>query len=204
MKTNFEVTCDENGQFYVNGKPVDKRGFGWRPSSNGRWFYSAKQNVIDRLAVAIETEDVTKEEVAGCSSHEERKALWESVKARKGVGFGGHLIYLDPAASCAEAVERLSREQPVNNGGIWFGSTICFTGQMYDREGKKIKRELVRKIANDIGFVWLDMVTIGCVFLVTGEHKMLTRKTKKAVEYGTGILSPDDFWNLIDETTIDG
>lgn len=204
MKTTFEITCDDSGQFYVNGKPVDKRGFGWRQSSNGRWFYSAEQNVIDRLAVAIERGDVAKEEVDICNSRKERKALWESVKSKRGIGFSGHLIYRDPAASCSEAVERLSLEQPVNQDGIWFGSTICFTGQMYDRKGQKIKREIVRKIVNDIGFVWLETVTIGCVFLVTGEYKTLTGKTRKAMEYGTGILSPDDFWNLIDDANTNG
>jgi len=60
-------------------------------------------------------------------------------------------------------------------------------------------REEVRKISNDIGFIWLETVTIGCVFLVTGEYKTLTSKTKKAMEYGTGILSPKEFWDLIDD-----
>lgn len=28
--SKFKITCDENGQFYVNDKPVDRRGYGWR------------------------------------------------------------------------------------------------------------------------------------------------------------------------------
>ena len=70
--------------------------------------------------------------------------------------------------ACLEAV-RTVKNQHVNIDGEWYGSTICFTGQMYDKEGCKISRADVRLIANEIGLVWLDNVTFGCVFLVTGK-----------------------------------
>ncbi|MDF1880055.1 hypothetical protein JHD50_01860 [Sulfurimonas sp. MAG313] len=57
-------------------------------------------------------------------------------------------------------------------------------------------RSKVREIANSIGFVWLERVIIGTVSFVTGEYKTLTKKTKKSMDLGTGILSPDDFWHL--------
>ncbi len=201
----FEITCDEKGQFFVNGKPVDKKGSGWKQTKNGRWYYSKEQNVIDRLEIALELGNTTKEEVEKCKNYESRKSLWEDIKAKQGMHSGsvGHPVFLDPADSCAEAVLRLTKSQPVNQDGLWYGSTICFTGQMFNREGNKIKRNDVREIANSIGFVWLESVIIGCVFLVTGEYKTLTSKTKKAMKQGTGILSPEDFWNLIDEAVSD-
>lgn len=198
----FEISCDESGQFFVNGKPVDRRGCGWRQSPSGRWYYSREANVIDRLETAIENGDVTSDEVYGCKNHAERKLLWEKIKTTKRIGGGtvaGHPVYLDPAASCAEAVERLSKEQPVNRSGPWYGSTICFTGQMFDRTGNKITRKKVREISNEIGFVWLERVTIGCVFLVTGEYKTLTSKTQKAMRQGCGLLSLAEFWDLVED-----
>ena len=68
----------------------------------------------------------------------DRKILWDKVKIKKGIsskGIASHPIYLDPAASCSEAVERLSKEQPVNTEGSWYGNTICFTGQLFDKKG---------------------------------------------------------------------
>jgi hypothetical protein len=95
MRPTFEITCDENGQFYVNDKPVDKRGFGWRQAASGRWYYSKEQNVYERLIAAIEDGNITKQEIENCKSYEERKILWEKVKAKKGIGPShSHLIYL--------------------------------------------------------------------------------------------------------------
>jgi hypothetical protein len=45
--SEFKITCDENGQFYVNDKPADRRGYGWRREANGNWYYSKEGNVID-------------------------------------------------------------------------------------------------------------------------------------------------------------
>lgn len=195
----FEITCDENNQFYINGKPVDKRGCGWRQKSSGKWYYSKEANIIDRLQIALENSNISNDELERCKTQEELKELWKQVKKNKYVGIN-HPVYLDPASSCEEAVARLSEVQPVKRDGEWYGSTICFTGQMFDKDGTKITRKEVRKIANNIGFTWLENITIGCVFLVTGEYKTLTNKTKKAMGYGTSILSPLQFWELVEDS----
>lgn len=191
--SKFKITCDENGQFYVNDKPVDRRGYGWRQEANGNWYYSKEGNVIDRLTQAIENGKLTQDRVDSCRTFLEKQSLWEEIKRKRGVG----TYYRDPAVVCWDAVEKFSDEQSVNKNGSWYGNTICFTGQMYDQNGNKLERKEARKIANSVGFVWLDNVTNGCVFLVTGEYKELTNKTKKAMEYGTSIISPQEFWKMI-------
>ncbi|AGX88426.1 BRCT domain-containing protein [Candidatus Symbiobacter mobilis] len=191
--SKFKITCDENGQFYVNDKPVDRRGYGWRQEANGSWYYSKEGNVIDRLAQAIENLELNQDRIDSCYSFLEKQSLWEEIKRKRGVGN----YYRDPAAACWNAIERFSDEQSVNKDGSWYGNTICFTGQMYDQSGNKLERKEARRIANNVGFVWLDNVTNGCVFLVTGEYKELTNKTKKALEYGTSIISPQEFWKMM-------
>jgi len=156
----FKVTCDDNGQFFVNDEPVDRKPCGLTRTKSGKWYYSKEANVRDRLNIALKNGDITKEELYWCKDHIDRKKLWEEVKVKKGISGISHTIYLDPAASCSEAVERLSKEQQVNIDGPWYGSTICFTGQMFDKGGDKISRKEVRNIANKTGFVWLEGVTI--------------------------------------------
>ena len=171
----FEITCDDSGQFYVNGNPVERRGSGWRQRQDKTWYYSKKANVIDRLGVAIENGEVSREEVENCRSHEERQELWNAIKVKRGRGLGSggkgiNIWHPDPFIACWNAIEHYSKEQPVNTKGSWYGNTICFTGQMYDRDGNKIVRSNVRKIANNLGFIWLENVNTGCVFLITGEY----------------------------------
>ncbi len=189
----FKITCDEDGQFYVNDKPVDRRGYGWRQRKNETWYYSREGNVTDRLNDALERGEIFQEQIDSCCDFEERKNLWEQVKLSRGIISHSR----DPATACWESVERLSDEQSTNRNGAWYGNTICFTGQMHDRNGGKLERKVARTEASNVGFVWLENVTSGCVFLVTGDYKKLTNKTKKAMEYGTNIISPEEFWEML-------
>ncbi len=97
-------------------------------------------------------------------------------------------------------VQRLTSEQSVNRDGEWYGSVIVFTGWMLDRAGAKMPRPKAREIANSVGFVWAERVISGCTHLVAAQNASDTRKSQAARKLGITIMSPLEFWELIESS----
>lgn len=98
-------------------------------------------------------------------------------------------------------IERYVSKQSVSPKALWYGNTVCFTGKMVDREGNKITRDKAQNEANQYGFICLPDVLKGCTFLVAAAPSKKTNKLQSAQIYKIPILSPKQFWQMIDETT---
>jgi len=97
-----------------------------------------------------------------------------------------------------EIVEKLKEEQGAKEDAPWFGSVIAFTGQMRNRDGSDLMRKEARRIANSVGFVWIDEVKQGCTHLVTSSLDAATGKMLKARKLGITINEPDEFWDMVE------
>ena len=93
--------------------------------------------------------------------------------------------------------DQYSTTQPVNLKGEWYGSVISFTGKMLDAVGHPMLRKEARLMANAAGFAWVDEVVHGCTHLVAADGTSNTRKSKRAHEFGISVVSPKEFWEMI-------
>ena len=197
----FVIKVDTDGQFFLNGDMIDRRGCGWREDESHIWRYSREANIEDRLNLAIEFGEVGREKVNECKTYYDLYRLWEIVKEGKRISesFFSHPMYFDPADKRHEIIEKLEKKQSVNIAGKWYGSTICFADQMFDKNGQKITIRSARKFANQLGFIWLKKPEVGCVFMVTEKYNEANDLNKSAINNGCGVLSPLEFWSFVDE-----
>ncbi len=81
-------------------------------------------------------------------------------------------------------------EEPA--AGPLTGQSFCFTGEI------EIRRTLAERLVKEKGGVVKDTVTRGLTYLVQADSRLQTVKALKAKEYGTKVISGQEFLKLID------
>lgn len=87
-----------------------------------------------------------------------------------------------------------SRTQSLNSLEIQPGLRVCFTGAATTSDGSPLQRQLLERIARDLGLEPVDRLTKkSCDLLVAADPSSQSGKACKARGYGIPICSVDDF-----------
>jgi hypothetical protein len=80
------------------------------------------------------------------------------------------------------------------------GAQVCFTGTVYDDEGKERSRSEMEKLATTCGLLPVNTVTKGkCDALITAEAGTQSGKAKTAIKFGKPIFTARQFLIWIDQ-----
>lgn len=78
------------------------------------------------------------------------------------------------------------------------GSRVCFTGLALNENGVEISRDFLENSAKKNGLEPVASVTKkNCDFVVAGDKSSMSRKAKKAREYGIPVISVEEFLDIL-------
>lgn len=169
------------------------------PGISDKIFDKIWENIPDELIKALQLANA--QTYSGVIGDIRALLPYENIKGIGEASLGTFCKFLLPNYELIMGVKNMPGYSPLEDSVNLISSTgesICFTGNL-----ESMSRNIASEKAKEIGLTVVNGVNKNTTYLVMANPNSMTSKAKKAREFGTKILSEEDFLNMIKGNRLD-